>query len=222
MGAASWKNPYVDLVETKSDYLLACKNGEVSANELDLLKQRITQYEDLICEPCSGSGGHLLEQAQAAPATLFVGFELRYKRSFRTVEKAERAGINNILVVRNDARVMNQLFEPSSLGGVYVNFPDPWAKHRWTKHRLLNLEFLTLVFDLLRNGGFFSYKTDHPEYFRSTVDYLDRLPRARIETATDNLARGSGENSNITTEFERLFRSQQQPVHYLYAIKVGV
>ena len=108
---------------------------------------------------------HLIELGRQNPNDLFIGFEIRFKRAVRTIEKAKREGIDNVYICRVNASFMRDIFPKDSLSGVYINFPDPWPKDRHRKNRLLTKEFLEEMHSLLKEKTFFSFKTDHRDYF---------------------------------------------------------
>lgn len=215
-----WKNQYIDLIGSKPEWIIETTKGLPSPEGRALLQRRAAGYEQIVCEVGSGSGGHLIEQARLNPGTLHLGLELRFKRTFRTAEKAEQAGLSNLLLLRMNGAVLDQVFEPGSIDGVFVNFPDPWDKRRWHRNRLLNPEFLVMLATLLRPGGFFSYKTDHAAYFEETRALLTAVPRFRIEHITTDLHASELAAGNIMSEFELLFRSQSHPVCALLARRI--
>lgn len=222
MPSRSWVNPYIDLVGTKPLYLIPCKELKCTQGDIAALQSRCTSYAYIYCELGSGSGGHLIELALRNPATLCVGFELNYKRAFRTAEKAERFSLENLLVMRTDARCAPQCFAKESLEAVFVNFPDPWDKRRWYKHRLLTADFLAALWQLLRPGGSFSYKTDHAQYFSETVSLLVESRNFEIAALSADLLHSPLICHNISTEFEGLFAAKGAPVQYILAKKLAV
>ncbi|MCB0352751.1 MAG: hypothetical protein KDD64_04475, partial [Bdellovibrionales bacterium] len=145
-----WLNQYIPLVSGRSDLILNETREGFRAEAMARFRNSLLASREVFVEIGSGSGGHLLTRAHESPDALFVGFELRYKRAFRTIEKAEQRGLSNIKLVRADARFLFDLFEPERIGGIYINFPDPWAKDRWKKHRLLNSAFLVQLAQYLR------------------------------------------------------------------------
>ncbi len=222
MTVSSWKNQYVELASTMPDKLLSLARNGITDEERQILSSKLSAFGRRIIEIGSGSGGPLIERALQDPDTLYVGIELRYKRAFRTAEKAKQFGVKNIFVIRADISQIIPVLAQLPLTGIYVNFPDPWAKRRWRKHRLLNEEFLKKLGELLSPGGFFSYKTDHAEYFEETIQMLNQIKILRISAISRDLY-GSQEllENNIKSEFELLFISQNLPVHYLLAEKIG-
>ncbi len=209
------------LVATKPGLIIAEEDRAVSEDTVRHLHEQMKVFGKTYLELGSGSGMHLLELAARNPDVLCIGVEIRYKRAFRTGEKAERDGLKNVLVVRSDARLIPSLFPKGSLDGVLVNYPDPWEKRRWRKNRLLNADFLKVIWELLTPTGFFRYKTDHHEYFDSTCKLLS--PEAWRETKrTKDLLASEWFVDNVPTEFEMLFRSQQLPLCMIEIAKVSV
>lgn len=214
MKDASWVNQYINLVGTKPGFILDFQPDSDINTQRTEIQRRSAQFPRLICELGCGSGEHLIEIARRNRDALCLGFELRFKRTFRSAEKAEQAGLDNILFARTDARAIGELLEPSSVDAFYINFPDPWAKRRWRKHRLINEAFLTTIARLLKNGGVFSHKTDSAEYFAETSLLVDKMEGfSRIRTSNDLHA--ENDPSNVFSEFERLFKSQGLPVYLL-------
>ena len=210
-----WNNQYIELISQRRDRIFAVKTPEELADTKSALLNLRTSYDALIVELGSGSGGHLIGHALKALDVLHIGFELRFKRAYRTIEKASNSNAENLYMVQGDARSMLELFADESIDGIYVNFPDPWAKTRWKKHRILNGSFLDLIHSKLKPGGFFSHKTDHPEYFQETVESLRLVADAEILQLSDNLHTTQIGTDFVKSEFENLFISQGLPVHYV-------
>ncbi|WKZ57983.1 MAG: tRNA (guanosine(46)-N7)-methyltransferase TrmB [Bdellovibrionota bacterium] len=212
-----WQNPYIERCESVPERLLACMQGPPSDLEIQILRTQCAKFPRIICEGCCGSGRHLLGLAARDPQTLCIGFELRYKRAFRTIEKSLEQGLDNVLVLRTDARSMPALLPPASVAEVHINFPDPWDRKRWHKHRVLSPQFLDGVASLLREGGTFHYKTDHRECFDQAVAWLSHHPAFETSLITYDLYESPLAAANIKTEFESLFRSQSLPIMALVA-----
>lgn len=216
-----WRNQYIDLVATKPERIFRLEKAEQAAYVRELLAHKTCAFEGTIVEIGSGSGGHLLDRAAASPRLFFVGFELRYKRVWRTAQKGEQRGLTNFAVVQGDARFLPELFDPGSLSGVYVNFPDPWDKRRWDKHRLLTATFLETIFAMLKPEAFFAYRSDHERHFVHIVELLSKMPEAKIEKLTHDFWKSAYSVDNISSEFEKLFKGKGVPVHYLLTKKIG-
>jgi len=163
---------------------------DVRAFQEKLSMERFSEgspYTRLLVEFGSGSGGHLLELARMKPDTLCVGFEIRFKRAVRTIEKAKKENLPNVLVFRGRGELVAEVlgiinpqqpntFSTTKTGVVdelYVNFPDPWEKERQKKHRILSKRLFSIAAQVMRSGGIVSVKTDHSEYFESFLEEMN-------------------------------------------------
>jgi len=215
----AWENQYMRLVRTKPGIIVAESDRELAESSRHEVQSLLGAYKECYVELGSGSGMHLIRLAQKAPESLCVGLEIRFKRAFKTGEKAELQGLRNVRVLRTDAKQIHHLFQPGQVSGFFVNYPDPWDKRRWLKNRLLSVELLNTMHDLLKPGGFLRYKTDHQEYFASTRGIMDSSKWRAVKVTTDLLASEHWQD-NIPTEFEMLFRSQGKALCLLEAQRV--
>jgi tRNA (guanine-N7-)-methyltransferase len=214
----AWENQYIQLVATKPKVIVAEKDRETPAQSRDAVAKARQAFRGVYVEIGSGSGLHLLQVARQNPTILCVGLEIRFKRAFKTGEKAERLGLTNILVVRTDARYIGEIFTPGDVSAFFVNYPDPWDKRRWKKNRILNEEMVATMHTLLCTGGFIRYKTDHHEYFHSTTSLL-KEPQWLLKKYSTDLLQSEWASDNIPTEFEYLFKSQNKPLCLLEVAK---
>jgi tRNA (guanine-N7-)-methyltransferase len=206
------------MVKTKPDLIVAENDRETPVQSKAKIREQLALYDDCYVEIGSGSGMHLLKLAEQNPRTLCIGLEIRFKRAFKTGEKAEKLGLSNVLILRTDARCISEMFEDGEVTGFFVNYPDPWDKRRWRKNRILNESMLATMHRLLKKNGFLRYKTDHQEYFGSTVEIVNPAQWITVKHSTDML-QSPWAADNIPTEFEYLFRSQNKPLCILEVTK---
>ena len=173
-----------------------------------------------IVEIGSGSGGHIIELAAKNPGLNVFGFEIRFKRTVRTIEKANLLNLNNLFMIRGKAEFINQIFEPNTIDALYINFPDPWEKKSWLKNRIIQPHNLEIFYKLLSEQGYVSFKTDHLEYFQSARKLFEDSKYFKIIETTEDLYQSEYLEKNIPTEFERLFLSQGLKINYLKAVKI--
>jgi len=216
-----WRNQYIDLLGSKPEYIVPTDGRSIAIPGAQLIERRRAEFERVYVEIGSGSGQHLIELAHRDPNSLYVGYEIRFKRIFRTAEKAEKLGLKNLLLIRQSAFMMPDTFGPATLDGIYVNFPDPWDKRRWLKNRILNPDFVPMIHRMLEHEGFLSYKTDHAAYFDDTRELLATLQLFYISALETDLHHSTLAGTTPPTEFENLFRSKGLPVMYLLAKKIG-
>jgi tRNA (guanine-N7-)-methyltransferase len=214
----AWENQYMQLVTTKPGIIVAENDREPAENSRKEIQATIANFPECYVELGSGSGMHLIRLAARAPQALCVGLEIRFKRAFKTGEKAEGHELSNIRVLRTDARQIGHLFSPGQVGAFFINYPDPWDKRRWRKNRLITAELIQKMWELLKPGGFLRYKTDHHEYFSSTCALLNPA-MWEVQRHTSDLLKSPYVDDNIPTEFEMLFKSQGKPLCLVEAVK---
>lgn len=210
-----WINPYINLIKEKESYIIAGERDTLNDEQIAQIRERCKGYERVICEICCGSGGHLVNKAEDDPEALYIGFELRFKRAFNVAKKAERLGLKNLLVVRSDAHLLPKIFPEKSLAGVYINFPDPWDHEKWKKFRVLKPEYFDMLPTIIKDGGFFSYKTDHDKSFKVNLAYLEQHPHYEIVECSHDLYAETPMPKRGTTEFEKMFVSKGMTIKYL-------
>lgn len=212
----NWQNQYIDLCKSVPTHLLSCQSRTPSPDEIACAKAIIPKA-NIILECGSGSGKHILERAAHDPHHFYVGIEQRFKRAFKSAEKAFALGLKNILFLRTDVKNISLFLDPSSVSGIFINFPDPWDRKKWNKHRMLSPDMLSLYATLLIGEGFIRYKTDHVGYFEDTLKILENDHRFEICSKTYNLHKSAHVSDNICSEFELLFQSKGVDVCFLEA-----
>ena len=117
-----------------------------------------------------GDGGFLLDLAAAHPERNFLGLEKLLGRARKVVRQAARRGLTNVKALQIDSPyAVRHLLPPGGISRLHLLFPDPWPKAKHAKNRLVQPTFCQDVHRLLRPGGEWLFKTDHPEYFAEAV-----------------------------------------------------
>ncbi|HMV67828.1 MAG TPA: hypothetical protein PKA64_13345 [Myxococcota bacterium] len=174
----------------------------------------------------SGNGFFLTGMAARHRDWDFLGVELRYKRTVLCARKLRGAGVTNARIIRYHAAYLDDLVEPGTLAGVYVNHPDPWPRERHEKNRLIARWFLEDLCRLLAPGGWFRLKSDFKPNIDRVAELLDRdadglpMPRLPLEiTGTaDDVTRGPAPwPDDIETNYQSKFRKRGLPVYALEA-----
>ena len=82
----NWENPYIAKL-SELETIVAAQSNSISSEDCERLRSLVAPYTKVYLEFGSGSGAHLIERAASDPDSAYVGFELRFKRAFRTAEK---------------------------------------------------------------------------------------------------------------------------------------
>ncbi len=112
----------------------------------------------------------------------------------------ETLGLSNVRVIQHDAvEVLQHMLASNTLDGVHIFFPDPWPKKRHHKRRLIQAEFVSLLSERLKPGGYIHAATDSQDYAEHMLAVLTQHP-ALLNTAVDFAKKP---NYRPTTKFEQ-------------------
>lgn len=130
------------------------------------LKSRVSSFNDLELEVGSGNGKFIVELALNNPDKFFIGLEYSYKSVKKTVSKAYKRDIKNMLIIFGEANnIIESYFKNKYFfNKLYLNFPDPWPKKKHANRRIFNVDFLSKVYYLLKENGIFYSVTDDDNY----------------------------------------------------------
>jgi tRNA (guanine-N7-)-methyltransferase len=153
----------------------------------------------------SGDGSFLAQWAQRSPDHNFIGVERLLGRLRKLDRKGQRAGLENLRLMRIEAGYFLEfLLPPASVGSLHVYFPDPWPKRKHRRHRLVNAQFTERASRALAPGGAVYLRTDDADYFAQMVEVFAADQRfVPCPTPADLL--------KIETDFERDFHARGIP-----------
>lgn len=132
--------------------------------ELDL-NQIFADKDEVILEIGSGMGEATAAIAQANPQTGYVAVEMHTPGLAALLILINQLELKNVRLIREDATYLLANFIPdNSLDGIHLLFPDPWPKNRQHKRRIVQGEFVDLIANKLKPGGFIHIATDWQPY----------------------------------------------------------
>ncbi len=189
-------------------------------DRLDLEKifgRKAPLHIDLGC----GDGSFICALAQHMPDKDFLGIERLLGRIRSATRKAAKLG--NVRLLRMESSyAVRYLLPAGSVEKFYLLFPDPWPKRRHWRHRIVTEDFLGAISQALVGNGTFRIATDDPDYFERIKETARANPHfAVVESAdADPFGCRSGRVLPLT-KFERTFRAQDVPIHWLELRKVS-
>ena len=134
-----------------------------------------------IVEIGSGTGTSTAAMAPKEQDINIVAVELYKPGLAKLMGQIVRNDIDNIRMIRGDGvEVIYRMFEPESLDGIRVFFPDPWPKARHHKRRIIQSGTLNLFASRLKKGGVLHVATDHPDYAEWINELVDVEPSLRF------------------------------------------
>jgi tRNA (guanine-N7-)-methyltransferase len=153
----------------------------------------------------AGDGSFLIQWAQRNPEHNFLAVERLLGRVRKIVRKANRAGLQNVQVIRIEASYfLGYLMPDRSVTRLHVYFPDPWPKRKHWQNRLVNAHFTEVASRVLVSGGEIFLRTDDADYFQQITEVF-RANSAFVEIETPLELR------EVKTDFERDFNARGTP-----------
>lgn len=131
---------------------------------------------DIWLEVGFGAGEHLVWQASQHPDVGLIGCEPFINGLAKCLAHIERAGVTNIRLFDDDARLVMNALPERSLGRVFILFPDPWPKTRHHKRRFVQRANLDALAPLMKPGAELRLATDDPSYLPWMVEHACRHP----------------------------------------------
>ena len=162
-----------------------------------------------------GKGNFIIEKAKRNPNINYIGIEKYDSVIVRAIQKSDELELNNLAIVRMDARLINEVFS-HEVDTIYLNFSDPWPKDRHAKRRLTSPNFLMLYDSIFKNDKRIIMKTDNKLLFEYSLSSL-REYGYEIIKMTNNL--NCLDDDNIMTEYEEKFFNKGIKINKLEAIK---
>ncbi len=153
----------------------------------------------------AGDGSFLIAWAAIRTEGNFLGVERLLGRIRKIERKARRGGIENVRLLRLEARyTLGYLIPAASARALHVYFPDPWPKKKHRRHRLVDPAFTIAAARVLEPGGHVFLRTDDQDYFAQMCEVFAASPDFHaVETPAELAA--------VTTDFERTFNARGIP-----------
>lgn len=162
-----------------------------------------------------GKGNFIIKNALNNPNINYVGIEKYDSVILRAVEKTNELELNNLYLIRMDARLIEEVFD-KEIDTIYLNFSDPWPKDRHAKRRLTSNIFLDRYSRVFKGTNKIIMKTDNVPLFNYSVESLNEYGY-NITYLTSDLHKDR--DNIITTEYEDKFTSMGVKINYLEASK---
>ena len=137
---------------------------ERSDSSLDY-KNLFPEASKVILEIGFGMGEATALIARDTPDTGFIAVEVHRPGIGKLLSRAKELDLKNLRVIEGDIHpIMNSMIAGNSLDAIHLFFPDPWPKARHHKRRIVNANFLPLIHQKLKDGGYIHIATDWVPY----------------------------------------------------------
>jgi tRNA (guanine-N7-)-methyltransferase len=126
------------------------------------------QASEVIIEIGFGMGDATAEIAKAHPGNGYIAIEVHPPGIGKLLSLIEEHALSNVRIIEGDAiEILETMFADHSVNGFHLFFPDPWPKLKHNKRRIVNAQFLALIHQKLKAGGYINIATDWVPYAQS-------------------------------------------------------
>ena len=167
----------------------------------------------------AGKGGFACGMCEKSPEVTYYAMERVTDCVVLAAERAKRineetGALSNLKFVIDTADNLMRLFPENSIDNIYLNFSDPWSKKGYAKRRLTHRRYLSVYFNLLKDGGALNFKTDNVGLFDFSLEEIEAMG-LECEVVTRDLHASEYMKDNVVTEYEANFSSQGIKINML-------
>ena len=157
----------------KKSYLL-------SSNEFkkNLINKDVNIYSKNynILDIGSGSGENAVYLSFIHPQARIITCELFEDGNINLSNEIVKNNTDNIKIFQgNVLEFLDCIKESKIFNEIWILFPDPWPKARHHKRRLLNINFLELIYFYLKDSGRIFIATDSQTYIQSILSIIYKV-----------------------------------------------
>lgn len=196
-----------------------------SAERLALCEEYLTDRPDLegetrpvYLEIGAGKGGFACGMTKKHPDVAYYAMEKVTDCVVIAAEKAKAARITNLKFINDTADNLTRLFTNGSVDAIFLNFSDPWSKKGYAKRRLTHRRYLAVYFNLLKDGGVLTFKTDNVGLFDFSLDEIEAMG-LKTDALTRDLHASEYAEDNVVTEYEAAFSAEGISINMLRVTK---
>ena len=168
-----------------------------------------SDFKKIKLEVGFGSARHLLYRAKEESDTLFIGIEIHTPSIDQLLKQIALQGLENIIVVNYDARLLLEMLPSNILDMIYVHFPVPWDKkpHR----RVIGHKFLSEALRTLKKGAQLELRTDSDNYYQYSLEIFSAPKYATFSVQKNK-------DIEIISKYEARWRKMDKDI---YTVRVS-
>lgn len=114
--------------------------------------------------------------------------------------------IENLRFIVDTADNLTSIFAVGTVDRIFLNFSDPWSKKGYAKRRLTHRRYLAVYFNILKDGGKLTFKTDNVGLFDFSLDEVSAMG-ITPDFVTRDLHNSERAADNVMSEYETNFSS---------------
>ena len=171
----------------------------------------------IVVELGCGKGEYSVGLAKMFSEKNFIGIDIKGDRIWKGAKISLSEKINNVLFVRSQIELIENIFSMDEISEIWITFPDPQIKYKRSKHRLVNRDFLSRYKNILIKNGIINLKTDNEFLHGYLIGLIQGMGDEIIYSNHDiyNCSGAPIEATAIQTYYESLYLTEDKPITYL-------
>ena len=193
---------------------LVAKNFNYKGNWNELV---FKNNNPIVLELGCGKGEYSVGLAKMFPKKNFIGIDIKGARFWKGAKISLSENINNVVFVRSQIELIENIFDREEISEIWITFPDPQIKYKRNKHRLVNIDFINRYKNILIKDGEINLKTDSEFLHGYLIGLIQGLNHEIIYSNHDIYNRSGApiEATSIQTYYESLFLKEGKPITFL-------
>ncbi len=144
----------------------------------------------------------------------FIGIDIKGNRIYTGAKTALKEGLTNVGFLRTQIARIDEYFGANEIGEIWIIFPDPFLKKE--SNRLTHPRFLYLYQKVMVPGGVVNLKTDSPELYESTKEFIAEAGCTVVTDIADIYGKGAATGPlAIKTFYEHMHLADGRTIYYI-------
>ena len=139
---------------------LAMKYGKDYLIKEENISNIFYYQKSIVLEIGFGDGENLINSAKINSNLFYIGADPFLNTTAKCLSKILQYKLKNIAIWPDDIRKILQFFPNNCISEVKILFPDPWPKKKHINRRLIQNEFLKILYLIIKQQGTITIATD--------------------------------------------------------------
>lgn len=163
-----------------------------------------------------GKGEYTIAQACKYPDRNFIGIDIKGSRMYLGCKISQEEQLKNVAFVRIQIEMIEHIFGPDEVKGIWVVFPDPQLKKANIKKRLTSPQFLNRYAKILAPGSKVNLKTDNDVLYHYTMAVVEE-DKHQLEFSTADLYNSGYDGDVMLTKtfYENIWLQEGLTIKYV-------
>ena len=140
---------------------LAIKHGKDYLIKEEEISNIFNDKKHTVLEIGFGDGENLVNSANINTNFFYIGADPFLNTTAKCLAKILKYNLKNIFIWPDDIRKILKYFPNNSVSEIKILFPDPWPKKKHKNRRLIQNDFIKIIYQIIRHQGTITIATDH-------------------------------------------------------------